>query len=327
MLSDQDLHALVAARFEISAAVSAAFFAAEAERIAQACWDMARRFHQGGRLIAFGNGAWATDAQHVSVEFVHPVIVGKRALPAIALTNDSAVLSGLAVGNVGGVPFARQLAILCRPQDIALGFSLAQQKDNVLEALVKAKGMGLLTLGFTNGDGGEMADAGLDYCFAVQSADPLVVQETHETLYHVLWELVHIFLEHEGLLNNERMNATAKAGLLTEPESGTVRDRPQLETMNNEIMNNVRLSNDQHYDDHRIKDQIQDQCTDDYCLTCGDVALPARVLQVDLLTAMAVVEIDGETTEVDISLVDDVMPGRTLLVHGGVALERLETGD
>lgn len=297
MLSEKDLHVLVAARFEMSAAVSEAFFAAEAERIAQACWDMARRFHQGGRLIAFGNGAWATDAQHVSVEFVHPVIVGKRALPAIALTNDSAVLSGLAVGNVGGVPFARQLAILCRPQDIAMGFSLAQQKDNVLEALVKAKQMGLLTLGFTNGDGGEMAHAGLDYCFAVQSADPLAVQETHETLYHVLWELVHIFLEHEGLLTNE--------------------------TIDNVHLSNSQVGNGQHDDDHRIKDQ----CTDDYCLTCGDVALPARVLQVDLLTAMAVVEIDGETTEVDISLVDDVMPGRTLLVHGGVALERLETGD
>ena len=54
---------------------------------------MARRFHQGGRLLAFGNGAWATEAQHVSVEFVHPVIVGTRALPALALTNDSATLS------------------------------------------------------------------------------------------------------------------------------------------------------------------------------------------------------------------------------------------
>src|SRR5919198_709584 len=96
--SQVDLRALVQTRFEQSMAVPEAFFAAEAGRIAEACWAMARRFHAGGRLLAFGNGAWATDAQHVSVEFVHPVIVGKRALPALALTNDSAALSGMSIG-------------------------------------------------------------------------------------------------------------------------------------------------------------------------------------------------------------------------------------
>src|SRR6266704_657917 len=112
-----DLAALVMARFEQSMSVPEAFFASEAGRIAEVCWAMARRFHQGGRLLAFGNGAWATDAQHVSVEFVHPVIVGKRALPALALTNDSATLSGTHTS------FARQLRVLARPQDIAMGFS------------------------------------------------------------------------------------------------------------------------------------------------------------------------------------------------------------
>src|SRR5215831_4649942 len=81
---------LVEQRFAQSTSVPEAFFAQEEEQIARACWAMARRFHQGGRLLAFGNGAAATDAQHVAVEFVHPVIVGKRALPALALTNDSA---------------------------------------------------------------------------------------------------------------------------------------------------------------------------------------------------------------------------------------------
>src|ERR671936_1971900 len=68
----------------------------EAERIARACHDMAVRFHGGGKLIVFGNGGPATDAQHVSVEFVHPVIVGKRALPAVSLTNDIATVTGIA---------------------------------------------------------------------------------------------------------------------------------------------------------------------------------------------------------------------------------------
>jgi D-sedoheptulose 7-phosphate isomerase len=198
--NELDLRALVTARFTQSMSVPEAFFNAEAGRIAEACWAMARRFHQGGRLLAFGNGAWATDAQHVSVEFVHPVIVGKRALPALALTNDSAMLSGLCIGSSDGVPFARHLAILSRSQDIAMGFSPDGRCANVLTALREAQRLGLLTLGLAGGDGGPLAQAGLDFCFVVPARDPLVVQETHETLYHVLWELVHIFFEHEGLL-------------------------------------------------------------------------------------------------------------------------------
>jgi D-sedoheptulose 7-phosphate isomerase len=189
-----DLHALVSARFERSTTIPETFFSAEADRIAQACLAMANRFQRGGRLIAFGNGAWASDAQHVSVEFVHPVIVGKRALPALALTNDSALLKE-------SMQFTRQLRMLARAEDIGLGFSFSGDETNILEALTTAKEMGLLTLGLTSGSGGAFAQAGLDFCFCVPSEDPLAVQETHETLYHVLWELVHIFFEHEGLLS------------------------------------------------------------------------------------------------------------------------------
>src|SRR5579875_2974438 len=92
---EPDVARLVAKRFEMSTSVPKTFFEAEAGKIAEACWAMAKRFHRGGRLLAFGNGSSATDAQHVSVEFVHPVIVGKRALPALALTNEGATLSGL----------------------------------------------------------------------------------------------------------------------------------------------------------------------------------------------------------------------------------------
>jgi D-sedoheptulose 7-phosphate isomerase len=194
------LRALVDARFGQSMSVPEQFFTAQNDQIAQACWAMAKRFYAGGRLLAFGNSSWATDAQHVSVEFVHPVIVGKRALPALALTNDSAVLSGLSVGSSTGVPFARQIALLSRPQDMAMGFSPDGRCTNVLEALREARSRGLLTLALAGGDGGPMRDAELDFCFVVPSADPMVVQETHETLYHVLWELVHVFFEHEGLL-------------------------------------------------------------------------------------------------------------------------------
>ena len=194
-----ELKALVAARFEQSMTVPEAFFSREAEQIAQACWAMARRFHQGGRLLAFGNGALATDAQHVAVEFVHPVIVGKRALPALALTNDSATLSSQNDGEAE-TPFVRQIKALARPFDIALGFSLDGSSANVVAALEAAKQKGLLTLGLAGADGGLFRGIGLDFCFVASSGDPLVIQETHETLYHILWELVHIFFEHEGLL-------------------------------------------------------------------------------------------------------------------------------
>ncbi|HWQ11714.1 MAG TPA: SIS domain-containing protein [Roseiflexaceae bacterium] len=199
-MTGEELRELVRMRFEHSMAVPEAFFAAEATRIAEACWAMARRFHAGGRLLAFGNGAWATDAQHVAVEFVHPVIVGKRALPALALTNNSAALSHT---RGDGTPFARQLATLARQQDIAMGLSPDGWCANVLDALRVARRAGLLTLALAGGDGGPLARADLDYCFVVPAQDPLAVQETHETLYHVLWELVHVFFEHEGLLKAE----------------------------------------------------------------------------------------------------------------------------
>ena len=175
------------------------FFSHQAHPLAIACREMSDRFLCGGRLLAFGRGPYSTDAQHVSVEFVHPVIVGKRALPALALTNDSATLTGLMYSGAQTMPFAHQLKILGRPQDIALCFSLDGNCHNIIAALDQARQMGMLTLGLTGGNGGLLLQR-VDFCFVVPTQDPMVIQETHETLYHVLWELVHVFFEHEGLL-------------------------------------------------------------------------------------------------------------------------------
>lgn len=81
-----------------------------------------------------------------------------------------------------------------------MGFSADGNCANVMAALTVAREMGLLTLGVVGGNGGLVKQSQLDFCFVVQSHDPLVIQETHETLYHILWELVHIYFEHEGLL-------------------------------------------------------------------------------------------------------------------------------
>lgn len=187
-------------RFQLSIDTPLRFFEAQADQISLACLAMARRFNTGGRLLVFGSGASATDAHHVSVEFVHPVIMGKRALPAIALTNDAASLTGILQTHGATQVFATLLTTLARPQDIALGLTSDGQDTSVIVALEAARGLGLLTIGLSGGHSGRMGNLGLDYHFGVPSDDPLVVQETHETLYHILWELVHLFFEHKGLL-------------------------------------------------------------------------------------------------------------------------------
>lgn len=176
----------------------------EAERVARACHDMAVRFQRGGKLVVFGNGGASTDAQHISVEFVHPVIVGKRALPAISLTNDVATLTGIASREGFVETFAHQLRYLATPNDIALGISWDGRCANVLRGLEAGSRIGMLTIALTGGSGGEIAQsARADHSFVVPSEDALVVKEIHVTLYHVLWELVHLFFEQPGVLEPE----------------------------------------------------------------------------------------------------------------------------
>jgi D-sedoheptulose 7-phosphate isomerase len=148
------------------------FFEAEASRLAEASYEMSRRFLAGGRLLAFGNGSAATDAQHVSVEFVHPVIVGKRALPALDLGPD----------------FERCLPVVLEPEDVVMGFAFPKVDESVERAVRAAGERGALTFSLT----GEVGE----YSFAPPDGDPFVVQEVFEVLYHVLWETVHVYFEH-----------------------------------------------------------------------------------------------------------------------------------
>jgi D-sedoheptulose 7-phosphate isomerase len=149
-----------------------AFFRTEAPRLAEACHEMSRRFLAGGRLLAFGNGPAATDAQHVSVEFVHPVIVGKRALPALDLGPD----------------FETRLPAILRPEDMVMGFVFPEKDEAVERTLLGAKERGALTFALA----GEVGD----YPFGLPDKDPFVAQEVFEVLYHMLWETVHVYFEH-----------------------------------------------------------------------------------------------------------------------------------
>ncbi|MGI8559388.1 MAG: D-sedoheptulose-7-phosphate isomerase [Solirubrobacteraceae bacterium] len=143
-------------------AAEADFFALEADRTARLCEAMSERFAAGGRLLAIGHSPQArSDARHVAVEFVHPVIVGKRALPALALTAEA------------GPPHA-----IVEPGDIVIAFDGETGERGLRIAYDKT--------------------TAADWCFEVQAEDEFQRQELIETHYHLLWELVHVFFEHRG---------------------------------------------------------------------------------------------------------------------------------
>jgi len=173
----------------------------QAGAVAAACHQMAIRFHQGGKLVVFGVGGPSTDAQHVAVEFVHPVIVGKRALPAISLTSDVATVTGVAATSGMAAIFSHQLRYLAAPADIALGISTDGNCASVLSGLLTARELGMLTIALVGGDGGAIAACpAVDHLLIISSADPRIVKELQVTAYHVLWELVHVFFEQPGVL-------------------------------------------------------------------------------------------------------------------------------
>ncbi|MQY10132.1 Phosphoheptose isomerase 1 [Streptomyces sp. RB5] len=168
----------------------------QAGRLGVACRDMAARFRRGGRLITFGNGASAADASHLAVEFMHPAVVGKPALPAVALGNDTATLSGIGTREGFAEVFAHQLRALAGPDDIALGLTPDGRCRNLHRAIATAREGGLLTVVLSGGDAADAPAA--DHLLCAASDDPLIVAEAHMTFYHLLWELTQVFLEQYG---------------------------------------------------------------------------------------------------------------------------------
>src|SRR3984885_14235938 len=151
------------------------FFAQQARPLAEACREMSGRFLAGGRLLAFGRGPYAPHAQHGSVEFVHPIIVGKRALPALDLS----------------LLFRPWLDAILQPEDIVMGFGPPEGDAEVSGALAAAHQRGAMTFALP-GDSGS-------YWFEPPVQDAFVHQELMEILYHTLWETVHVFFEHREL--------------------------------------------------------------------------------------------------------------------------------
>jgi len=151
------------------------YFSRNALRLASACREMSERFLKGGRLLAFGRGPYATDAQHVSVEFVHPVIVGKRALPALDLSFS----------------FRPWLDAILQSEDMVMGFGPPKGDLQVEAALASAQLRDAMTFALPGRQG--------SFALEPPTTDPFIHQELIEILYHTLWETVHVFFEHREL--------------------------------------------------------------------------------------------------------------------------------
>jgi D-sedoheptulose 7-phosphate isomerase len=182
-----------------SADVALRFFEENAQPLEACVRALAERLRAGGRLYAMGNGGSAADAAHVAVEFTHPILEKRRALPALALTADTTALTAIGNDTDFSRVFVDQLELLARPGDVALGISTSGASANVNRALKRARELGLLTIGFAGRDGGRMPDL-CDHCFVVRTWSIHRVQETQTALLHLLWDEVHVALGEDDVL-------------------------------------------------------------------------------------------------------------------------------
>lgn len=192
---DEALRRSVEAKAADSRATSERFFAEQGQALVAAAHALAQVYRRGGRLFAMGNGGSSCDASHVAVEFVHPVTAGRPALAAINLVADLAMIS--AVGNDLGFEhvFVRQLLAQGRAGDALIGISTSGNSGNLVAAFVKAREMGITTIGLAGGDGGRMLTSGaVQHCLVVPSSSIHRIQECHVAAYHILWDLVHTLL-------------------------------------------------------------------------------------------------------------------------------------
>lgn len=181
------------------------FFEENKDEILDAALVLARAFHRGKKLLVCGNGGSATDAQHIAVEFMHPITVGRKALPAICLNNDMAMVTAVANDVSFADVFVRQIIALGSEGDALIALSTSGNSENLLHAFQTARKMRIKTIGLAGSDGGKMAEMKslglIDFCFTVPTASVHRIQESHVTLYHILWDMVHTFFENKSLLS------------------------------------------------------------------------------------------------------------------------------
>ena len=178
--------------------VKEAFITGHLDRIIQASEMMATAIVSGHKILIFGNGGSAADAQHIAAEFVNRFRIERQPLAALALTTDTSIITSIANDYHFDEIFEKQLRALGKKGDIAVGISTSGNSRNVIRAAAAAKEIGLLTIGLT-GPGGKLAES-VDLNFAVESQITARIQESHIMLGHLLCELVDRILFPEKFL-------------------------------------------------------------------------------------------------------------------------------
>ena len=168
--------------------------------IADVCELMIGTFRRGNKVVFFGNGGSAADAQHLAAEFVGRFTLVRPALPALALNANSSSVTAIANDWGYDSVFSRQIEALAREGDVAFGISTSGQSPNVLQAMSTARKMALHTVGLTGASGEQLKDV-VDHCICIPSAETPRIQECHILVGHIIAELVEhtMFEEHRNL--------------------------------------------------------------------------------------------------------------------------------
>jgi D-sedoheptulose 7-phosphate isomerase len=165
------------------------FFDRSADAVARASLLIADAMRNGGKLLVFGNGGSAADAQHIAAELAFRMGRERRALPALALTTDTSLLTAVSNDHSFDLVFARQLQALGRKGDVALGISTSGNSANVIEAFKEAKELGITTVALLGNDGGKAANL-VDVALIVPHQDTPRIQEVHITIGHIICQLI-----------------------------------------------------------------------------------------------------------------------------------------
>ena len=168
-----------------------AFARESSDQIVDLANQITETFNDGGKLLIFGNGGSAADAQHMAAEFVNRFLINRRPLPALALTTDTSVLTSISNDFSYDLIFVKQIQALGKPEDLALGITTSGTSPNVVKAIATARDMGLKTAALTGGNAvsGELA-GNCDLILNVPSDSTPHIQETHLWVEHILCEMV-----------------------------------------------------------------------------------------------------------------------------------------
>jgi D-sedoheptulose 7-phosphate isomerase len=165
------------------------FFDANSELVARAAELIIDSIKSGGKILVFGNGGSAADAQHIAAELVNKLTVDRPPIAAIALTTDTSILTSVGNDTTFDDLFARQVRALGRSGDIALAISTSGNSPNVLRAVEASRVLGIKTIALAGRDGGKLAEA-VDLALVVRANSTQRIQETHITIGHILCEIV-----------------------------------------------------------------------------------------------------------------------------------------